>query len=89
MTAIPLEVLILQVTSSCSQDILVIFGEVAAGVSSGPCTGIGRMWDSSRSSTFYMFQGIFPSDSRSLEYCPSRIQGGGGVVSQEAFLLAK
>ncbi len=31
MTAIPLEVLVLQATYSCSQDILVIFGEVGAG----------------------------------------------------------
>ena len=33
MTAIPLEVLVPQVTSRCSQGIVVNFGQVAAGVS--------------------------------------------------------
>jgi hypothetical protein len=51
MTAIPLEVLVLESFLKSrlgpSQEILVIFIELAAGVSPGFKPGIGWMWDSS------------------------------------------
>ncbi len=90
MTAIPLEVPVLQVTSSWSQDILVVFGEVVAGVSPGSCTGIGSMWDSRRSSI--QKGSLFASHQvRQVQrYCPSRIEGGGvAVTRQEAILLVQ
>ncbi len=76
MTAIPLEVLILQVTSRCSQVISVNFGEVAAGVSPRAYVQCG-IKVGVRDST-----GIFLSHQvRELaRYCPSKIQGGDGVT---------
>ena len=71
MTAIPLEVLVPQVTSRCSQGIVVNFSHVAAGVSPrayvqcGIKVGVG---DST---------GIFLSHQvrEVARYCPSKIQG--------------
>ena len=86
MTTIHLKVLGLQVTSSCSQEILVIFGDVVAEVSSDSCTGIGRIWDSRRSARLHLFQVLVPSDSWLAEYRPSRFLRGVGGTSQEAYV---